>query len=100
MGAGGRSLVGQDDHKGHDGQGDHQGHDGNDSHFLICWFFNNQMDDNIFALYSSWYVLMFWPGGFGNAGRNPHKDNSEQVMKILNADFLLWSIIVRFIYMG
>ena len=41
VGAGGRSLVGQDDHqghddhKGHDGQGDHQGHDGNDGHFLI-----------------------------------------------------------------
>ena len=41
VGAGGRSLVGQDDHqgqddhKGHDGQGDHQGHDGNDGNFLI-----------------------------------------------------------------
>ena len=40
MGAGGRSLVGQDDHKGHDGQGDHQGHD-------------QQMDNNIFAFYFS-----------------------------------------------
>ena len=52
MGAGGRSLVGQDDdqghddHKGHDGQGDHQGHD-------------QQMDKNIFAFYFSRYVLMF-----------------------------------------